>query len=282
MADTPKNGNGKQPDDSNATSDTIAFIRGLHNKYTAAKLVLSQYEANLSNLQIQQKNIGEEYTRIRTDEKNAQANLDQAESAQKSVIAVVQFFQSRKITTQRLVDHSKDAAESMFQSLWQLKEEGLERVEAIMKLVVGPDGAPQQQGTEDHLHWTQIFSRSVLEADAQGVAAFNAGSKAVQDAFKAYVSNQEIHARTVNYYNRFKKLESELNTVIAYKQTEIALIRKKYIILDGKNSVIESQVSDLTGKVDNQSFVVAQLLAEYNAAQQGAEYKFVPPTAPAA
>ncbi|MGH1438098.1 MAG: hypothetical protein ACRBG0_26925 [Lewinella sp.] len=282
MATQPTKGKGTQPDDSNATSETIAFIRGLHTKYNNAKLKLSQFQASLSNLKIQQKNIGEEYTRIRTDEKNAQSHLEQAESAKKSVLTVLQFFQTRKESTENLVKYSHDAAQAMFLSLYQLKEKGLERVEEIKALVIGKDNTPQELGTQDNLHWTQIFSRKVIEADAQGVAAFNAGAKAVQEAFNTYVSNQEIHARTVNYYNRFMKLEAELQSIISFKHNELSLINKKYIILDGKNKVIESQVSDLTEKVEVQSFIVAQALDEYNAAQQGAEYKYVPPTAPAA
>lgn len=287
MAKTSKSGSGKQPDDSNATSETMAFIRSLHTKYDQANLKLSQLVANLSNLQIQQKNIGEEYTRARTEEKTAKSNLKQAEAALESVDTILSFFKTRKKTTEDLVNYAYDAAHAMFLSLYQLKEQGLERVEEIKKIVVGTEtaSAPTAQGTTDptkDVHWTQIFARTVTEADAQGVAAFNAGATAVQDVFKAYVSNQEIHARTVNYYNRFLKLEGEFRKIIHFKQNELSLIRKKFIILDGKNTVIDAQVAELTNLVAQQNFLVAQLQAEYVAAQQGAEYKYVPPTAPAA
>lgn len=287
MAKEPKNGAGKQPDDSNATTETMAFIKGLHAKYDAAKLRLAQLTANLDNLQLQQKNIGEEYTRIRTDEKIAKSHLEEAESALASVFQVLDFFRTRKKTTAALVQHSYNAAHAMFVSLYQLKEQGLDRVEAIKDIVVGKDPASGASGdstdasgagTTPTLHWTQILTRHVLQAEAQGVAAFNAGAKAVQDAFNAYVSNQEIHARTLNYYTRFAKLEGEFRDVIHFKQTELSLIRKKFIILDGKNQVIEKQVNDLAEKVAMQNFTVAQLQAEYNAAQQGAEYQYVAPS----
>ena len=42
--------------------------------------------------------------------------------------------------------------------------------------------------------------------------------------------------------------------------------------------MIEKQVNDLAEKVAMQNFTVAQLQAEYNAAQQGAEYQYVAPS----
>ena len=276
-----QNNNNNTPDDSYATSETIGFIKNLHDNYLTAKTKLAKLQAMQSNLETERKNIGEEYTRIRTEEKNAKDQLKETESALKSVVAITEFFRSRVKVTENLVNFSLTTATSMFQSLDQLKEIALERVESIKNYVIGKDNQPLPDGpaNDPSLHWTQIFAHRVTETDAQGAAAFMAGAKAVQSAIQSYVSNQEIHARTIYHHKQFQRFVEELTAIIDRKESELALIHRKYILLDSKNKIIDLQVRQINTNVLQQQFVVAQTLAEYNAAQQGAEYKYKTPAA---
>lgn len=257
------------------TSETINYIRKLHQNWTNAQLQLTKYETALKNLQNQKKNIGEEFTRVRTDMTNAKAHLKEAQAAYDKVNIIVQFFKSRTEVAKNMVDQAYNMALAIFEATEFLNQEGLERVEEIKKLVAGYNQA--QQGDSSN-QWSDILTAAILDADSQGVSAFTTATKAVMAAFKAYISNQEIFTRTKNYYNKFTKYEKEIRDVITRKNKELSLINRRYVILLSKNDALELQVNDINGKVQDLTFEVNQYHDEFNAAQLSAEYKYTPPS----
>ena len=274
MANETKNDGSSQPDDAYATSDTTAFIRALYAKYVEAKLRLVELEAVLTSSKDQMMYLSEEYQRVTADEKMLKAQLEQARLAGEKVRSLLVFFTKEVENTAQLVKHAHAAAQAMFTSLYQLNGKALGRVEKIKSLVL-------EATAEEASSWTATFVNSITETEAKGVAAFKAGAEATQETFKAYLSNQEIYARLLDYLKRFKQLEAELESVVTSKQHELSLLDQKCHALRDEMTNTEAEVSRLTQKVEAQTFMVAQLQAEYNAAQQGSEYKYVPPTAPA-
>jgi peptidoglycan hydrolase CwlO-like protein len=257
------------------TSETINYIRKLHQNWTNAQLQLTKYETALKNLQNQKKNIGEEFTRVRTDMSSAKAHLKEAQAAYDKVSIIVQFFKSRTEVAKNMVDQAYNMALAIFEASEFLNQEGLERVEEIKKLVAGYNQA--QQGDSSN-QWSDILTAAILDADSQGVSAFTTATKAVMAAFKAYISNQEIFTRTKNYYNKFTKYEKEIRDVITRKNKELSLINRRYVFLLSKNDALELQVNDINGKVQDLTFEVNQYHDEFNAAQLSAEYKYTPPS----
>lgn len=251
------------------TQETVNYIRALYNQYLSSQQQLNKYQASLTNLQTQKKAIGEEYVKANADKTIAEANLTNAQVAYSKVGAIADFFNSRIATTQLMVENSYNMAIQAFEATEFVNKMALERVETINTLV---NSLNNNGSTDSSQQWSDIFTAAISAASAQGVTAFNAGTQAVISTFAAYVSNQQINARTVNYYKQFAAYEKQLNDIIARLNTELDVINKRYQTLKSKNAALEIQVNEMSKKVQDWEFNVAQNLDEFNAAQQGASY----------
>ncbi|PHN02214.1 hypothetical protein [Flavilitoribacter nigricans] len=275
MATTEKN-NGT---DEFGTPETVNYIHQLYNNWQNAKLQLKKLQGNLSILKNQKQNVGEEFTRIRKERAEAQDSLKAANTALRKVALIVSFFNSRMQQTQLMVNDATVMAQRIFEATEFVNMQGLERVEEIKQRVTAFNKGDKKN--DDNEKWSDIFTSKIVDADAMGQAAFTAGVKAVKAAFAAYITNQQINRRTAHYFQKFSAFEKELRDVITRLGKEAALINRRYLVLEAKNESLDLQVDDINTKVQDWEFIVAQTHAEYNAAQQGAEYKYTPATSPA-
>lgn len=275
MANTSTTGKATE---SFGTPSTLNYIRKLHEKWVNAQQQLTKYQTNLDNLQNQKENIGNEFTRIRKAKAEAEKNLKEANTALAKIQTVVNFFRSRLEITQSMVDHAYSMALNIFEATEFVNKKGQERVEEIKTLVNEFNKVEQEDSSQQ---WSDIFSSSISDAGAQGVAAFTAGTKAVNAAFTAYISNQQINVRTQNYLNQFLNFETQLRNIITRLGRELALINRRFIILLSKNAAVNLQVNEMNAKVQEYEFLVAQYHAEFNAAQQGTEVLYTPANSPA-
>lgn len=268
----------QKPTDKFSTPETLNYIHQLYHNWQNTKSQYEQVQKNHSVLKVEKQNIGEEYTRIRVAKAEAKDNLKSAEEALNKVEKIVRFFKSRKSTTGEMVSFAGNMAQKIFEATEFINKEALERVEEIKEKVTAFDKKDDPKNGEQ---WSELFTTKIIDSDKLGQAAFTAGVTAVKAAFNAYVSNQQIHSRTINYLQKFTSFESELRGIITRLGQEQALINRRYIILEGKNEAIDSQMADLSIRLQNLEFETVQAHAEYNAAQQGAEYKYTPATSPA-
>ena len=278
MADSNNKNGTSSGTEAYATTETIHYIRRLHRQWMEAQTQLTKYQTSLSNLQNQKKNIGEEFTRIRKTKADAESNLKDAKTALEKVILVVEFFESRVDTTKTMLAQGYNMALKMFEATEFVNKEGMKRVEEIQELVTGFN---KKESSDTSQQWSDSLTSSITTANAQSVAAFKAGSAAVIESFKAYVSNQQINARTQYYLQKFTIYERWLRNIITRLGKELALVNRRYIVLLSNNTAIDLQVDSINQKVQELEFDVAKYHAEFNAAQQGAEYKFTPSSSPA-
>ena len=258
------------PTDAYTTPETIAYLRVLHTRLLDAQRRLMEFKTVLRNLELHQDYLSGRIQRIEVDRKTAEEHLEQAKRARESVQSLQQFFDRETKQTATLVQHTRGAAQAMFNSLYQLNEKALKRVEAIHALVENK-GDTAQDTTEDLPPWTPVFINAISNSKKEGVIAFEAGAKATKDAFNIYVENQKIHVRSLNYLRRLTQFGAELQSVIAFKQYELSLLSEQYLAVLEENRDVEEKASSISKKVEEQSFSVDQLKTEYHAAQLGAE-----------
>ncbi|MEN0005876.1 MAG: hypothetical protein AAF798_17130 [Bacteroidota bacterium] len=261
-----------------ATPSALNYIRKLHDAWTNAQAQLTKSQTTLHNLQTEKKNIGDEFARVRSAQAEASKNMKEANDALEKVQKVVNFFKTRIVVTQDMTDNAYQMAVNIFEATEFLNQEGMERVEAIKKLV---DDFNKQEANDTSQQWTSQFTTAIANAGAVGEAAFTASGKAVKAAFDAYLSNQQINAQTQAYLREFLIFEKQIRGVLTRLGRELALINRRFVLLLAKNDAIQVQVNELNSKVQGLEFEVAQYHAEYNAAQQGTEVTYTPPTSPA-
>lgn len=258
------------PSDAYATSQTLSFIQGLYTNLQKAKSNLTQKKVRYENLKHQQNNLGEEFTQLRTFTSNAKKNLDEAKKALVQVQVIKDFFYTRKQTTSQLVSSAQSMLLNIYEATEFVGQEGAERVENILSLAKGYNA----KDTDPSTRWTEIFIQSVQTSQAKGQAALEASIKASQEAMLALSSNQAIDYRTQQYYNEFSSFEAQLSQIVGRLEKEYSILNRQMNKISIEKRALEAQLLVLNSELQVLEFEVAQYQAEYNAAQQGADYSF--------
>lgn len=266
------------PSDAYAASQTLGFIQGLYVKLQTAQSDLTQKKVRYGNLKHQQKALGEEFTQLRTFSSNAQKNLDEAKKALLQVQSIKDFFFTRKKTTADLVSSAQSMLLNIYEATEFVGQEGAERIEKILGLAKGYNSSDKDVNTR----YTEIFIQAVQTSQSKGQAALDASIKATQEAMLALSSNQAIDYRTQQYYNEFTSFESQLRQIVDRLEKEYSILSRQMDKILVEKTALETQMAVLNSELQTFEFEVAQYQAEYNAAQQGAEYSFTETNSPLA
>lgn len=280
MATTTSNNktSNSTPSDAYAASQTLGFIQGLYVKLQTAQSDLTQKKVRYGNLKHQQKALGEEFTQLRTFSSNAQKNLDEAKKALLQVQSIKDFFFTRKKTTADLVSSAQSMLLNIYEATEFVGQEGAERIEKILALAKGYNSSDKDVNTR----YTEIFIQAVQTSQSKGQAALDASIKATQEAMLALSSNQAIDYRTQQYYNEFTSFESQLRQIVDRLEKEYSILSRQMDKILVEKTALENQMAVLNSELQTFEFEVAQYQAEYNAAQQGAEYSFTETNSPLA
>ncbi|MFK8104752.1 MAG: hypothetical protein AB8G15_19695, partial [Saprospiraceae bacterium] len=100
-------------------------------------------------------------------------------------------------------------------------------------------------------------------------------------SFEALVTNLQVNYRTHMFFQQFSEYQTTLQLIVNRLTKENGLANAQFIKLEGELNVIDAQVNFLNSKVNEFSFMVDQLNAEYLAAQQGADYSVSSSNSPA-
>lgn len=258
------------PSDAYATSQTLTYIQGLYAKLEGAKSNLTKKRVRYGNLKHQQTAMGEEFTQLRTFSSNAKKNLDEAGKALIQVQTIKDFFFTRKQTTTELVNNAQAMLLNIYEATEFVGQEGAERIEQILSLAKGYNSSDKDPSTR----YTEIFIQAVQTSQAKGQAALEASIKATQEAMLALSSNQAIDYRTQQYYNEFTSFESQLRQIVDRLEKEFSILNRQMNKIAVEKKALEAQMQVLNAELQAFEFEVAQYQAEYNAAQQGADYSF--------
>ena len=254
------------------------ILKNIYDKLQAAQNQLNAYNRSLKNLNAQKNSIGSEFMDARVALKTAQTNLNDAQKAYDQVTIIKTYFEGQLKFTTNLVMYSQKMALQIFEATDFLRSRAIGQVQEVQTLVNNQNSTSSNDPTEQ---WTPTFTGAVSDANALAINAFDKSSKAVLDAFQAYISNQQIQQRTNQYYTTLSQYQTELDGILTRMKNEHNLVEINYLTIRVKNDAIQIRVNEMAGNVSALEFEVAQLKAEFQAAQQGAEFKFTPPTSTA-
>ncbi|MEL6864434.1 MAG: hypothetical protein AAFP19_08450 [Bacteroidota bacterium] len=256
------------PNDSYATTQTINFIEQLQTDLTNAQSVLSQKTAKINNVNAQQTTLSQQYSSAQAAVALAQNNLTEAENTQTQITTITEFFNQRQIVTGTMVSTAQTTATKMYEATVFLGTQGLDRVDDILSTVL----AYNKTDTDTTTQWTHPFISAVQLSSAKGQTALNAAATATKDAFTTLVSTLQIDYRTQQYYQQCLNYQKMMAQLISRLTTEYILLKAK---ADGINQQLQQVLMNqslLNSEVQAASFNVAQLQAEFTAAQKGASY----------
>lgn len=265
---TTTNSTVNAPDDANATSQTIGFIQTLKKSLSDAKAVFNQKQMQLTSANTKQAALNSEYAAAQSSTKMALDNLTEAEKAQLQIQTLTDFFERRQIVTGQMVDTATTTATKMYESTELMGTQGLERVDGILDTVL----AYNKQDTDTTTQWTNSFIAAVQLSSAKGQAALGASVTATKDSFTTLVSTLQIDYRTKSYYQQCQTYQKMIGELIERLTSEYIMLKIKADNLSQQLDQINMKLALLNGDVQAASFDVAQLQAEYTAAQKGASY----------
>lgn len=267
---TNSNNNGSSTgSDQYATYQTQQYINKINKRLSSAKSQLRKYTAELNLAKNQKANITDEYNRSKKTSVQTASNLAEAIAAKEKIEALKEFFNSRKGTTEVMVGVSKTMALKIYEATRFVAGQGIERIEEILALA---KSANKIERLDPDQQWTSLFMQATEDADVKGLAALKAAATATSKSFEALVTNLQVNYRTHMFYNQFKNYQEQLQTIVNRLTNENGLANAQFIKMQGELKTIEDQVNSLNDKVDEFTFIVDQLNAEFLAAQQGADY----------
>ncbi|MEM8906744.1 MAG: hypothetical protein AAGD05_02760 [Bacteroidota bacterium] len=265
---TTTNNTTSAPNDANATSQTIGFIEQQKKALADAKAELSQKQMKLNNATSKQAALSDQYSSAQSAAKMALTNLEEAEKAQLQVQTLTEFFSQRQAVTSQMVDTATVTATKMYEATEFVGQQGVQRVDKILNTVVAYNKTDPDLTTQ----WTNTFISAVQLASAKGQAALNASVTATKDAFTTLVTTLQIDYRTKSYYQKCQTYQKMIGDLIERLTAEYVMLKVKSDSLSQQLQQVEMSLALLSTDVQSASFKVAQLQAEYTAAQKGASY----------
>ncbi len=256
------------PNDAYATTQTINFIEQLKTALASAKNVLSQKQMKYNNANANKTALNDQYTNAQTSTTLAQNSLEEAEKAQQQINIITGFFNERTLVTSQMAETAKATATKMYEATEFVGTQGLERVNDILNTVL----AYNKEETNPQYQWTSPFLTAAQMASAKGEAALNAAVKATKDSFTTLVSTLQIDFRTRSYYQQCLSYQKMMAKLVERLTSEYVLLKVKTDTLGQKLYQAEVSLAILSEELQSASFDVAQLEAEFTAAQKGASY----------
>ncbi|MEO1513389.1 MAG: hypothetical protein AAFV95_00195 [Bacteroidota bacterium] len=256
------------PNDANATTQTIDFIENLKVALDDAKNTLATRQARLKNATASKDSLSEQFLSTQTAATLAKNNLEEAEKAQQQINIISDFFAERVGVTSQMVGVATYTATTMYEATEFMGKEGLERIDNILNLVLEYNKTDKNADTQ----WTPSFITTVQASSAKARTALNAAVKATEDSFTTLVSSLQIDYRTKDYYQRCLSYQKMMASLVERLTSEYVLLQIRSDQVDQQLQEVEMNLTTLNAAVDESSFEVAQLQAEYTAAQKGASY----------
>lgn len=254
--------------DAYATTQTINFIEALKTSLAAAKNVFNQKEMKYKNANASKDALSDQFSSVQTAVTMAKSSLEEAEKAQAQIGIITDFFNERSLVTSKMVETAKATATKMYEATEFVGTQGLERIDDILNSVVDYN----KKETDNQYQWTHPFVNAVQVASAKGQTALNAAVKATKDSFKTLESALQIDFRTRSYYQQCLNYQKMLANLVERLTSEYVLLKIKADGVQQKLQEVELSLSLLNAEVQAASFEVAQLQAEFTAAQKGASY----------
>lgn len=260
------------PNDAYATTQTINFIEQLQAALATAKNTLSQKQMKYDNANATKNALSDQYTDASSAVTLAQNSLQEAEKAQQQIDIITDFFKERTLVTSKMAETAKATATKMYEATEFIGTQGLERIDDILNLALDYN----KKETNPNYQWTHPFLSAAQTASAKGHNALNAAVKATKDSFTTLVSTLQIDFRTRSYFQQCQSYQKMMSKLVSRLTSEYVLLKVKADNISQKLNQAEINLTIMNSELQSASFDVAQLQAEYNAAQKGASYTGTP------
>jgi len=256
------------PNDAYATTQTINFIEQLKTALADAKNVLNQKQMKYNNASTNKNALSDQYTSASSSTTLAKSSLEEAEKAQQQIDIITDFFKERTDVTSQMAETAKTTATKMYEATEFIGEQGLERIDDILNIVI----AYNKKETSPQYQWTHPFMSAAQTASAKGHHALKAAVKATKDSFTTLVSTLQIDFRTRSYYHQCQSYQKMMAQLVERLTAEYVLLKLKTDNIEQKLNQAEVSLTIMNSELQAASFDVAQLQAEFTAAQKGASY----------
>lgn len=281
MSTTPSSSGSasSSPNDSMAGTKAQKYINSL---YQALQTATSNYQTQntiLTNNLNQQKKVTAKQATADALYQRLLQNLKNANTAEDNVKKVTQFFAKQQTAVMNMVENAKEMSTSAYESLYFLVKQGKGRIDAINNIMQQDNKDFEDKKNSQNppasnvpTPWISTVLNTVGKAQASGAAAITAGQKAVESAFKAYISNQTIYYRTTSYLNSFTDFQKQLKELQDRLIQETSLAKYQSDLLDAQVKAINERVTTLQELTQSKKTLMDEAQKRYDAAQQGASY----------